>query len=59
MEHMEYYEILGWAVEGLYANKIRILERDGVDSPLYKKINEKYNQMYKLYQKEHLEYLSK
>ena len=56
---MEYYEILGWAIEGLYANKVRILERDVVDSPLYKKINEKYNQMYKLYQKEHLEYLSK
>ena len=52
-------EILGYAVDGLYCNMKRILERDGVDSPQYKKINEKYNQMYKMYQKEHIEYLAK
>ena len=55
---MEYREILGYAVDGLYVNMKRILYRDGVDSPQYKKINEKYNQMYKMYQQEHIEYLA-
>lgn len=55
---MEYYEILGFAVDGLYCNMKRIFERDGVDSPQYKRINEKYNQIYKMYQKEHIEFLA-
>ena len=55
---MEYYEILGFAVDGLYVNMIRILERDGLESPQYKKINEKYQQIYKLYQQEHIEHLA-
>ena len=56
---MEYHEILGYAVDGLYCNLKRMEERDGVDSPQYKVISRKYKQIFKLYQKEHLEHIAK
>ena len=55
---MEYYEILGYAVDGLYANMIRIRKRDGVDNKQHKQIEEKYKQVYVLYQNEHVKHLA-
>lgn len=56
---MGYNEILGFAVDGLYVNMIRILERDGKDSPQYKQVNQKYHEVNKIYQKENIEHLAK
>lgn len=54
---MEFHEVLGYAVDGLYANLERIEKRDGVDSPQYKVIKRKYQFINALYRVVHLEYL--
>ena len=54
---MEFHEVLGYAVDGLFANMERIEKRDGVDSPQYKVIKRKYQFIYALYRMEHLEQL--